>query len=525
MDLDFTFSLVKTRYGEVRGFSDGNIKYFNGVPYAAPPVGKLRFRRAQRPSAWSGELLCCDYKPIAPQRDFVRGKFEPYESDFYYEKTPKMSEDCLYLNIATAASSPDDKLPVYMWFHGGGLSTGYAYEPEFDPETLANKGIIVVTVAQRLGALGYLALPQLCDENGKCGNYGFSDQLMALEWVYENIAAFGGDPERITVGGQSGGSLKACALASSPAAKGRVRRVIAESGLKWRRNYPTIETAYENGRRYLTEMGIDPDSTLEELQALPMTAFVRPGPGAMEGIHVPGQMVPDDDLIMNNVGEGLFEKYPEGLEMMCGTNLGEAMVPEIHTADEFYAYYREVLGETFDEVDFEKLVPVTDKNAHETLRILATHGLFVPLNIMTSRNLMTDRLFGMEHAGKNPTYTYLFSHRPPWRKKDIGTERDPGKLMSWHSAELWYAFASLREGIPAARPWRKFDFAFAETVSSYWANFIRSGNPNGEGLPVWPESADGSYMELSGKGPVAHEGIADGLDRVVYEYGKKDFWK
>jgi para-nitrobenzyl esterase len=165
-------------------------------------------------------------------------------------------------------------MPVYMWFHGGGLNNGHPYEPEFDGSELARKGVVVVQVGQRLNVFGYLALPQLsAEQGGKSGNYGFMDQLAALDWVYENIAAFGGDPDNITVGGQSGGSQKAGAMATTPAAHGRVRRAILESGLKWLQRFPTLAEMEEKCRNYLRSAGIDPDAPLDQLRAIDATRF------------------------------------------------------------------------------------------------------------------------------------------------------------------------------------------------------------------------------------------------------------
>ena len=184
--------IVSTKYGQVRGVIEEDVLLFKGVPYAAPPVGELRWKEPQDPAPWQGVRDCDTYgpRPVQPSQGGLG--FEPWASDFYYMGCTAYSEDCLYLNIATDAQSPEEKRPVYMWFHGGGLSSGYSYEVEFNPAVLAKKGIVVVTVGQRLNVFGYLSLPQLsAEQGGISGNYGLMDEVKALNWVRENIAAFG----------------------------------------------------------------------------------------------------------------------------------------------------------------------------------------------------------------------------------------------------------------------------------------------------------------------------------------------
>lgn len=190
--------IINTKYGQVRGVVEEDVLVFKGVPYAAPPVGELRWKAPQDPASWEGVRECDTYgpRPVQPPQGGLF--FEPWGSDFYYMGFTAYSEDCLYLNIATDAESADEKRPVFMWFHGGGLSSGYSYEIEFNPTVLAKKGVVVVTVGQRLNVFGYLSLPQLsAEQGGISGNYGLMDEVKALDWVRENIAAFGGDPDNI----------------------------------------------------------------------------------------------------------------------------------------------------------------------------------------------------------------------------------------------------------------------------------------------------------------------------------------
>lgn len=240
--------VVDTKYGKIRGVTHKG-KYFSvcsyrGIPYAQPPVGDLRWAPPVSPKPWSGVRDCTGYGPICVQPT-IGMMAEPWGTDFYYAGLPPMSEDCLYLNVTTAAESADEKRPVFIWLHGGGSDHGFSYEPEFNPEELALKGVVVVTVGHRLSAFGYMALPQITEAYGKSGNYILMDDMKALEWVIENIEAFGGDPDCITVGGQSAGTAKAVTLSCTSLAKGHIRRVINDSGLCWSRDSKTLEEAYD----------------------------------------------------------------------------------------------------------------------------------------------------------------------------------------------------------------------------------------------------------------------------------------
>ena len=266
--------IVETKFGkmcgvELEGKYEG-ITLFKGVPYAAPPVGKLRWAPPQDPESWDG-VRTCDKYGDAPYQQFRYGDIASsvlIGGEFYYQGYPTLSEDCLYINICTGAAKAGEKRPVYLWYHGGGLTNGFSYEIEFDPSELARKGIIVVQVGQRLNVFGYMSLPQVTAEQGKSGNYGLMDQIKALDWVYENIEAFGGDPENISVGGESGGTWRACAIASTPVSKGRVKRVIAESWILWRMKYHTLDQAEKIGTDYLQLIGLDSGLSLDELRAL-----------------------------------------------------------------------------------------------------------------------------------------------------------------------------------------------------------------------------------------------------------------
>ncbi len=537
--------IAKTRFGDVGGIEltgkYAGITTFRSVPYAAPPVGELRFRPPVDPYPWKGVLDATMTAPKPMQETSTGLTMEPWASDFYYRGNPPMSEDCLYLQITTGAAEPGEKRPVFMWFHGGGLSSGYYTEIEFDPSELARKGIVVVSVGQRLNVFGYLCLPQLsAEQGGISGNYGLMDEIKALDWVRENIANFGGDPDNITVGGQSGGTAKSGALATSPKGKGKIRRCINQSNLNWMTSYLTVEQAGENNKKYLENLGLDPDITPDELRKLPAMRFydMKKPVGFGFGIPggIPGNMVCDGVNVAYTSGPKNAAEFASDVDYLSGGNLGESSVrggmglgpaQKFETAKEFYDHMRSVIGdELYDKYDFEALWPVTDENADFMSRVLASRGF----NSGIFGGVINNRYFGAyraKNAPKGRNWSYVFGRFLPCLPEERGTYRDTDNLLAWHSGELWYTFGSLRDGIPAARPWEPVDFELAEQVSSYWANFMRTGDPNGvdsygHPLPAWPESRENfGWMEITGEGPVGHDGLAK-LDELALEVLKRN---
>jgi para-nitrobenzyl esterase len=518
--------VVNTKYGLVSGVEltgqYSGITMFNGIPFAAPPIRELRWKPPVDPAPWSGVRECCSYGPVCIQPTGGDLNSEPWATDFYYAGGKPMAEDCLYLNVTTGAATSDEKRPVFMWFHGGGSDHGYSYEQEFDPRELAKKGVIVVTVAQRLSIFGYMALPQLsAEQGGKSGNYILMDDMKALQWVIDNIEAFGGDPECITVGGQSAGTGKSASLAFTSIAKGHVKRVINQSGLVWNRSNKTLAEGEKEWENYLSSIGIDPNTSMEELRKIDPYQLL---PGDKH-VRLPGNLIYDGDIVPDISISDSMDRVIGDYDYLAGSNLGEAQIKPganrgnkgFENSADFYAYCRELLGDDYDKFDFEKLVNISDENTDRETRRLASMGL-----VRSERmgGLTMNRWFGKYRAKVAPgkkTFTYLFSRITPTRPEDKGTDRDGDCLMAWHSSELWYTFASLREGTPPARPWEKRDFELADIMSSYWANFIKTGDPNGEGLPFWHESDETmSYAEL-GDEIISHEG-ATKLDELLLKY-------
>ncbi|AEF85610.1 para-nitroBenzyl esterase (pnb carboxy-esterase)(intracellular esterase b) (pnbce) [Treponema primitia ZAS-2] len=518
--------IVKTAYGSVSGVVSAlypDVTIFKGVPYAAPPVGDLRWQAPQDPKPWTGVRACDTYAAISPQYADQGAGSEPWKTDFYnWGEFPPVSEDCLYVNITTGAKSSNEKRPVYIWFHGGGLRHGWSYEPEFDGDTLAKKGVIVVSVGQRLGVFGYMSLPQLTKEQGHSGNYGLMDTIKAVAWVKANIAAFGGDPNNITLGGQSGGTTKAAGIVSSPLATGPqhgIKNMILESGVKWFDVFKDQAGGEADGQKYLTHLGIDTNASLESLRAMDFKVFL--GKDTDDYVsNTPTNMINDGySLKYSIMADAVDAGEWKGINILSGTNLGEAIDALKMTSAEFYDAYKKGLGPLYDQYDFQNLVKVTDANAADTFRTFATYGLNVNIGGSYSRCLMVNRVFGaymkqVYGTSAGTYYSYLFSHFTPSRPEEAGTIRDVKNFWAWHSSEMWYAFDTLRQGVPPARPWTAYDFELAETVSNYWVNFIKTGNPNGPGLTVWPE-ADAGYQYLEIGDTVASRNEMEKIDQLM----------
>ncbi len=513
-------NVVDTTYGKVQGINstDGNYKdvvEFRGIPYAAPPVGDLRWKPPVDPEKWDDILVCDTYKDI-PMQVLGGAEVEPYKSDIYYDGVPQMSEDCLYLNIMTTetAISSMENRPVFVWFHGGGLNSCYTFEPEGNGESFVENGIIVVTVEQRLGVFGYLSLPQLTEEQGQSGNYGLMDQIKAMEWIKENISKFGGDPNNITVGGQSGGTTKAMSMQASPQMDVTVNKLILESGLKYNQSFQTLEEAEEKGAAYLEDLGIDSTISLDDLRntdaeiLIDNTSSNYPQSMNQDGLYVTYTNLQDA------INDGVFDN----VSILSGTNLGEGSYPQVSSAEDFYAQYKEVLGNLYDKYDFENLVKVNDNTAAITSRQLGTYGL----GTNVSRSLMVNRLYGKMMSektdGKTVNYTYVFSQATPESIADIGTDRSLANQWAWHTSEMWYAFNSLRDGVPASRQWRDWDYELAAKMNQYWSNFIKTGDPNGDNLAFWPPADENmGYIDL-GAGISTHEEELTDLEKLMMEY-------
>ncbi|MCW2389623.1 para-nitrobenzyl esterase [Sphingobium sp. B11D3B] len=464
--------------GIVTGTSstDGKIQIFKGVPFAAPPMGGLRWKPPQPVVRWQGVRKADRFGPDCPQ---IRAPAAQWGKS---PVRPPLSEDCLYLNIWTGARSADERLPVMVWIYGGGYRLGSTAMPDFDGEALARRGVILVSIAYRVGALGFFAHPALSAESPQrvSGNYGLLDQIAALDWVRRNIASFGGDPDRITIFGQSAGSMSTSYLAVSPLATGKFHRLIGETGAGFGLLAPEpIKGAEAKGLAFGRTLGAD---TAVALRALDAEKLVEAA-GTMSGTFQPindGWVVPGQQAAIYQAGR------QNDVAMLIGSNAEEAGEDPSMTLER---YRSELVAQYGADADaLLRLHPAkNDPQARAAARRLSTIAL---------GDFTMDRWARAQSAtGRSHVYSYRFTHRPPIPPQDYPGGPQAAPPLAWHGAEIPYVFDNLDK---RDWPWTTADRTLADQLTSYWVNFARSGNPNGPGLPNWPtyQEAPELVMEL-----------------------------
>ena len=476
-------STVSTESGLVMSSETSNLSVFKAIPFAAPPVGALRWREPQSVKPWSGIRHAEAFAPACMQT----GVSMPGEIP------PTVSEDCLYLNIWTPVPKAGAHIPVMVWIYGGGFSNGSASMPLYWGDRLAQKGIVVVTFGYRLGPFGFLAHPELTAESAHhtSGNYGFLDQIAALRWVKRNIAAFGGDPEQITIAGQSAGAASVSILMASPLAPGLFERAIAESGgmfepVQLAPNYQ-LANAEREGQAYAASLGA---KTLAALRALPARKLLE---GKAGDISHP---VIDSYVLPLSPYDAFVSGRVNGVPVLLGSNADEArsLIPDLNS----------VRAATF-ETDIAKrwgaLPPpllsayphATDAQAQDA-RLAFERDLRFGWDIWAWARLAAAR-------ANSPVYYYHFTRKPPFPAGSV--------YSGWgasHFAELWYTFAHLDQERWA---WSPADKKLADIMSSYWVNFVKTGDPNGEGLPNWPRYATLDQKVLYLDDPIVVDGVSD----------------
>jgi para-nitrobenzyl esterase len=475
--------------------SDAAIARYLGIPYAAAPIGGLRWRPPQPVVPWQGILEMTHFAPACLQPLPAPGSF--YQKEFF-PTSERQSEDCLYLNVYAPSHPGADRLPVMVWFHGGGFTQGSGSLPSFDGEALAKRGIVLVTINYRLGPLGFMTHPELDAEspNHVSGNYGLLDMVAALRWVQANIAGFGGDPRNVTIFGQSAGALGVGAMMASPLAHGLFLRAIVESDPMFGMNDPmqTLAQSKQGGAKFTDALGAH---TLAELR-------MRPGPELVQAIGVNGSKAVGFGLRPNVDGDVLPHDLPEMIA--TGRGNGEAIL----------------IGTNFDEGT--ELLPATTP---ESLAALAKrrfgsqgdavaalyNGTDAPSATAAQDRMQSDYLLAASArearviaAQGKPAYVYRFTRAAPGS--------DPITVGAFHSAELAYVFGTQAS---VTRPWQPRDRELAEQLQLYWTNFARTGDPNGEGLPAWPRftAASETIMEL---GDVTRPGaVLDPKQRTLFD--------
>lgn len=494
---------VRTAEGEIRGsvHQDSGVRTFFGIPFAQPPVGDLRWKAPQEVRPWSGVRPALAFGP--------RCKQEPVTTDVV-SRAPSLSEDCLYLNVWTPSSSVGTKLPVLVYIYGGGFQAGDGSERRYDGEALAKRGIVVVTFNYRLGVFGFLALPELTQESPQhaSGNYGLLDQTAALQWVHKNISAFGGDPRRVTIAGESAGSMSVSAQMASPLARGLFAAAIGESGSALLGTFPlpSLAAAEQTGLEFERGAGADslaalralPALVLQDLSAHTVLKSLSGGPPGL-------RFWPDVD--------GYFFPKPPAQIFAAGE---QSRVPLLAGSNSEENGYNGILGEADPTVENYKkaLQRRFHEYADEAFQLYPASGNGKPVQDV-AQTISSDLFTGYitwkwlslaTRTGGQPTYYYYYTHpRPPLRPESVAkfkgwwtyalegkTYPRPAPRGAVHSAEIEYALGNLDGNDVYA--WRSQDYEVSKTLESFFVNFIKTGNPNGPGLPTWPPYVEGQRM-------------------------------
>ena len=483
---------VKVEGGLVQGVSDDGVTVYKGIPFAAPPVGGLRWRAPQPPVPWKGIRRADRFAPNPMQE--MREKFGPWTSE--YQPQGMVREDCLYLNVWTAANTGKEKRPVVMYIPGGAFTGGSGNVPVYDGVNLAKKGLVVVTINYRVGVLGFLAHPELTkeSEHNSSGNYGLLDQVAALVWIRKNIAAFGGDPGSVTIMGQSAGAMSVHYLTASPLARGLFIRAIAQSGS----STPIgpgerLSSAEKTGRRFAAARGA---ASLAELRTMPAADVIAPT---------------KDEFHFLPIIDGWF--LPESVdEIVAAGEQNDVATLTGWVADEgsFSGDYGRVSGEEFQKrvrlqagVEADRILQLypaaAEGKAAESQKAIARDVSVVSMSLWAEKRART---------GRTNVYTYVFTHPQPGATQE--------RYQTFHSSELPYIFENLQQ---SPRPWTAEDERIARTMSAYWTNFIAAGDPNGKGLPRWPafgETPDQTMAlgDTTGPRPVAGRERLEALKRL-----------
>ncbi|KAL1985877.1 hypothetical protein VTN96DRAFT_7255 [Rasamsonia emersonii] len=511
-----TYPVINTKYGPVQGaaseYRDG-VTVYKGIPFAAPPTGENRWKAPSAPAPWSDVLNATTFGPQCAQ---------PYSSAGIFSTGNNLtSEDCLYLNIWTptyndTSDLPSKKLPVYFWIYGGRFEGGSGDVKTYDGSGLAIKDIVVVTTNYRLGAFGFLAHPELSAESGhnSSGNYGLLDQQFALKWVHENIAFFGGDPDRITVGGQSAGSASSLDMMWSPLSRDLIKGVISESGARGPHDpntggvatsYRTKDTAEAQGVAFLKTLNV---SSIAQLRNVSTQTLINYGSLTDDSVYEGTRFetlfsgpplwrpVIDGYVLRHGYGEALRLNDHGDVPILTGNNKDEA-----DGGASTLAAYRADYTALFQNFSREFLAAYPASN--DTQASENSDELFRDMARVGTWQWAADWAAG---GARSSVYTYYWTHAPA-ENRGMG---------AYHGSELWYVFNNIPYADYSNVTWDAADYAIEAIMSEYWANFIRTGDPNGGNLTYWPPSTNASKTTMWlgdswGVGP-----IAESLQRVEF---------
>jgi para-nitrobenzyl esterase len=457
---------IQTESGRISG-TGTEVTAFKGIPYAAAPIGALRWKPPQAPPSWDGVRQSTEYGPVCPQ--------PPVLERLYGLKLTNVSEDCLTLNVWTAAGKASEKLPVMVWIHGGGFIAGTGTGRLTDGAALARRGVVVVTINYRLGPFGFLASAALSQESahGVSGNYGLLDQIAALKWVRRNIASFGGDPANVTIFGESAGASSVCWLMVSPLTEGLFQRAISESGVVYL-PVPRLRAAEKMAERFGGDLAaMRARSTAEIMAAADFKSDLFFGSGTSYGPVVDGWVIPDAPAKLFDSGK------QHHLPFLAGTNADEGTIFTMNLPIKTVAQYRDYAHTRYAAADmFLKLYPAA---SDDEVRPAMSRALADSMFLTTARALA-----GAASKVNPQTYLYHFT-----RVSATGKARHLG---SFHAAEIPYVFGNVTVS-PGA--YEEKDKALSEMMSAAWTRFAATGDPNGAGLPKWPAyKTTDPYMEF-----------------------------
>jgi para-nitrobenzyl esterase len=476
---------VKVTGGEVRGVIQDGIASFKGIPFAAPPVGELRWRAPQPVKPWQGVRPTDTFAPAPMQNALATLAATALGG------SATLSEDCLYLNVWTPAKSADEKLPVMVWIYGGGFMSGLTSIPVFDGTRLAQKGVVLVTIAYRLGPFGFLAHPELSRESGKgSGCYGIQDQVASLRWVKDNITQFGGDPSRVTIFGESAGGESVSMLTTVPAARGLFQRAISQSGGSMapvkrgdaiEMSVLSLPYAEAAGEKFLRKLGVSSIKaaralSASEIQKIESATEVQTALTQMTSKNAADAArmfsfwpVADGETLLGDESElyeaGEFHDTP----VLIGWNSdeGAGFVRTKPTPEAFKMQVRTNSGPVAEAI-LKAYPHSTTAEAFKAAKDVLRDGAFA-WHTWTWAKLQTRK-------GKNKAFVYYFDQRTP-SSPDGST----------HAAEFGFVFRNLKGwGVPWGVPSTPENIQLSDLMSSYWVNFATSGDPNGPGLPEWP---------------------------------------
>ena len=472
---------VKVEEGLLQGTSEDGLMVYRGIPFAAPPVGDLRWRAPQPAAKWDG---------IHQATKFAPGPIQAWGAP------AGKSEDCLYLNIWSPAKSTSDRIPVFVWIYGGGFNGGSTSEPNYSGENLAKKGVVLVSIAYRVGQLGFLAHPELSVEspNHVSGNYGLLDMIAGLQWIQKNIAAFGGDPNKVTVFGESAGGIAVSMLCASPLAKGLFHGAISESGGSFGpprpltypgENLKRLSDAERAGKAYADSAKV---SSIAEMRKLSPDKLP-----AIRGLAWPiidGYVIPDDQYNLYEAGK--FNDTP----ILVGYNSDEgASFSPSKTPEDYIKGVRVRYG----------------KFARDLLNAYPVGTTTVP---KTARDLARDAAFGwhtwswarlQSKMGKSKAFYYYFDHHP-----EFPEDSPKAGYGSPHGQDVAYVFQHLNATSPEAT---STDQAISEAMATYWTNFAKYGDPSSSGVPAWPAFSDANPVVMY-FGQTPHTGPVPSADAL-----------